>query len=123
MEASIGLAEVCRRSTGANAHYMDPVHGVRESAAGTIAGTIILGVVNTHMDANEDEAVLRDYGFALAVSSCFSCSSLSASSGALVGFVDLLRIPHPQRRCMQGCLALFLNVLPWIIVGTRTWMV
>lgn len=32
-----------------------------------IAGTIILGVFNTLTAANEDEAVLREYGFGYAI--------------------------------------------------------
>ena len=87
-----------------------------------IAGTIILGVVNTLMDANEDEAVLRDYGFVLAVFLMFLVLFVINVIGALVGFVDLLRY-RTRREVMQSCLALFLNVLPWIIVGTWTWMV
>lgn len=75
-----------------------------------IAGTIILGVVNTLMDANEDEAVLRDYGFVLAVFLMFLVLFVINVIGALVGFVDLLRY-RTRREVMQSCLALFLNVL------------
>ena len=90
-----------------------------------IAVTIILGVVNILMAANEDGAVLQDYGFFFAVVLMVLVPLVLFVInviGALVGFVDLLRY-RTRREVMQSCLALFLNVLPWIIVGTWTWMV
>lgn len=90
-----------------------------------IAVTIILGVVNILMAANEDGAVLQDYGFFFAVVLMVLVPLVLFVInviGALVGFVDLLRC-RTRREVMQSCLALFLNVLPWIIVGTWTWMV
>ena len=42
--------------------------------------------------------------------------------GALIGFIDLLRY-RTRREAMQNCLALFLNLLPWVVVGTWAWMV
>ena len=41
--------------------------------------------------------------------------------GALIGFVDLLRY-RTRSEVMQSCLALFLNLLPWMIVVTWVWM-
>lgn len=90
-----------------------------------IAVTIILGVVNILMAANEDGAVLQDYGFFFAVVLVILVPLVLFVInviGALVGFVNLLRC-RTRREVMQSCLALFLNVLPWIIVGTWTWMV
>jgi len=90
-----------------------------------IAVTIILGVVNILMAANEDGAVLQDYGFFFAVVLMVLVPLVLFVInviGALVGFVNLLRC-RTRREVMQSCLALFLNVLPWIIVGTWTWMV
>lgn len=90
-----------------------------------IAVTIILGVVNILMAANENGAVLQDYGFFFAVVLVILVPLVLFVInviGALVGFVNLLRC-RTRREVMQSCLALFLNVLPWIIVGTWTWMV
>ena len=90
-----------------------------------IAVTIILGVLNILMAANEDGAVLQDYGFFFAVVLVILVPLVLFVInviGALVGFVNLLRC-RTRREVMQSCLALFLNVLPWIIVGTWTWMV
>lgn len=87
-----------------------------------IAGTIVLGVVNTLMAANEDEAVLREYGFGVAIALMLLLLFVIDAIGALIGFVDLLRY-RTRREVMQSCLALFLNALPWIIVGTWAWMV
>ena len=72
--------------------------------------------------ANEDEAVLREYGFGVAIALMLLLLFVINVIGALIGFVDLLRY-RTRREVMQSCLALFLNVLPWIIVGTWTWMV
>ncbi len=41
--------------------------------------------------------------------------------GALSGFIDLLRY-RTRREVMQSCLALFLNLLPWVIVGAFVWL-
>lgn len=41
--------------------------------------------------------------------------------GALIGFVDLLRC-RTREEVMQSCLALFLNALPWIILGVLYWV-
>lgn len=90
-----------------------------------IAVTIILGVVIILMAANKDGAVLQDYHFFFAVVLLVLVPLVLFVInviGALVGFVDLLRC-RTRREVMQSCLALFLNVLPWIIVGTWTWMV
>ena len=90
-----------------------------------IAVTIILGVVIILMAANKDGAVLQDYHFFFAVVLLVLVPLVLFVInviGALVGFVDLLRY-RTRREVMQSCLALFLNVLPWIIVGTLTWMV
>lgn len=90
-----------------------------------IAVTIILGVVIILMAANKDGAVLQDYHFFFAVVLLVLVPLVLFVInviGALVGFVDLLRY-RTRREVMQSCLALFLNVLPWIIVGTWTWMV
>jgi hypothetical protein len=90
-----------------------------------IAVTIILGVVIILMAANEDGAVLQDYHFFFAVVLLVLVPLVLFVInviGALVGFVNLLRC-RTRREVMQSCLALFLNVLPWIIVGTWTWMV
>ena len=87
-----------------------------------IACMIVWGVVNILMAANEDGATLRDYGFVVAIFLVLLLLFVINVIGALVGFVDLLRC-RTRREVMQSCLALFLNVLPWIIVGTWTWMV
>lgn len=90
-----------------------------------IAVAIILGVVHILMAANEDGAVLQDYDFFFAVVLVLLVPLVLFVInviGALVGFVNLLRC-RTRREVMQSCLALFLNVLPWIIVGTWTWMV
>ena len=90
-----------------------------------IAVTIILGVVIILMAANKDGAVLHDYHFFFAVVLLVLVPLVLFVInviGALVGFVDLLRY-RTRREVMQSCLALFLNVLPWIIVSTWTWMV
>ena len=90
-----------------------------------IAVTIILGVVIILMAANKDGAVLQDYHFFFAVVLLVLVPLVLFVInviGALVGFVNLLRC-RTRREVMQSCLALFLNVLPWIIVGTWTWMV
>ena len=90
-----------------------------------IACMIVWGVVNIFMAANEDGAVLQDYGFFFAVVPVLLAPLVLFVInviGALVGFVNLLRC-RTRREVMQSCLALFLNVLPWIIVGTWTWMV
>ena len=90
-----------------------------------IAVTIILGVVIILMAANKDGAVLQDYHFFFAVVLLVLVPLVLFVInviGALVGFVELLRC-RTRREVMQSCLALFLNVLPWIIVGTWTWMV
>ncbi len=90
-----------------------------------IACMIVWGAVNILMAANEDGAVLQDYGFFFAVVPVLLVPLVLFVInviGALVGFVNLLRC-RTRREVMQSCLALFLNVLPWIIVGTWTWMV
>ena len=90
-----------------------------------IAVAIILGVVHILMAANEDGAVPQDYGFFFAVVLVLLVPLVLFVInviGALVSFVDLLRC-RTRREVMRSCLALFLNVLPWIIVGTWTWMV
>ena len=87
-----------------------------------IACMIVWGVVNILTAANEDGATLRDYGFVVAIFLVLLLLFVINVIGALVGFVDLLRC-RTRREVMQSCLALFLNVLPWIIVGTWTWMV
>lgn len=90
-----------------------------------IAVTIILGVVIILMAANKDGAVPQDYHFFFAVVLLVLVPLVLFVInviGALVGFVNLLRC-RTRREVMQSCLALFLNVLPWIIVGTWTWMV
>ena len=90
-----------------------------------IAVTIILGVVIILMAANKDGAVFQDYHFFFAVVLLVLVPLVLFVInviGALVGFVNLLRC-RTRREVMQSCLALFLNVLPWIIVGTWTWMV
>ena len=87
-----------------------------------IAGTIVLGVVNTDTAANEDEAVLRAYGFGVAIALTLLLLFVINVVGALIGFIDLLRY-RTRREAMQSCLALFLNLLPWVVVGTWAWMV
>lgn len=72
--------------------------------------------------ANEDKASPRDYVFVVAIVLVLLVLFVINVIGALVGFVELLRC-CTRREVMQSCLALFLNVLPWIIVGTWTWMV
>ena len=86
-----------------------------------IAGTIVLGVVNTLMAANEDEAVLREYGFGVAIALMLLLLFVINVIGALIGFVDLLRY-RTRREVMQSCLALFLNALPWVILGVLYWV-
>ena len=87
-----------------------------------IACMIVWGVVNILMATNEDKASPRDYVFVVAIFLVLLLLFVINVIGALVGFVDLLRC-RTRREVMQSCLALFLNVLPWIIVGTWTWMV
>ena len=87
-----------------------------------IACMIVWGVVNILMAANEDKASPRDYVFVVAIVLVLLVLFVINVIGALVGFVNLLRC-RTRREVMQSCLALFLNVLPWIIVGTWTWMV
>ena len=81
-----------------------------------IACMIEWGVVNIIT------ATLRDDGFVVAIFLVLLLLFVINVIGALVGFVDRLRC-RTRREVMQSCLALFLNVLPWIIVGTWTWMV
>lgn len=86
-----------------------------------IAGTIVLGVCNTLTAANEDEAVLREYGFGYAIVLMLLLVFVINVIGALSGFIDLLRY-RTRREVMQSCLALFLNLLPWVIVGAFVWL-
>ena len=74
-----------------------------------IAGTIVLGVCYTFMAAN---------AIGLMLLLLFVINVI----GALIGFIDLLRY-RTRREVMQSCLALFLNLLPWMIVVTWVWMV
>ena len=87
-----------------------------------IAGTIVLGVCYTFMAANDDDAALREYGFGYAIGLMLLLLFIINVIGALIGFVDLLRY-RTRREVMQSCLALFLNLLPWMIVVTWVWMV
>lgn len=86
-----------------------------------IAGTIVLGVYNTLTAANEDEAVLREYGFGVAIALMLLLLFVINVVGALIGFIDLLRY-RTCREVMQSCLALLLNLLPWVIVGAFVWL-
>lgn len=86
-----------------------------------IAGTIVLGVYNTLTAANEDEAVLREYGFGVAIALMLLLLFVINVVGALIGFIDLLRY-RTRREVMQSCLALLLNLLPWVIVGAFVWL-
>lgn len=87
-----------------------------------IAGTIVLGVCNTFMAANDDDAALREYGFGYAIGLMLLLVFVINVIGALIGFIDLLQY-RTRREVMQSCLALFLNLLPWVIVGAWAWMV
>ena len=87
-----------------------------------IAGTIVLGVCNTFMAANDDDAALREYGFGYAIGLMLLLVFVINVVGALTGFIDLLRY-RTRREVMQSCLALFLNLLPWMIIGAWVWMV
>lgn len=87
-----------------------------------IAGTIVLGVCNTFMAANDDDAALREYGFGYAIGLMLLLVFVINVIGALIGFIDLLRY-RTRREVIQSCLALFLNLLPWMIVVTWVWMV
>lgn len=87
-----------------------------------IAGTIVLGVCYTFMAANDDDAALREYGFGYAIGLMLLLLFVINVVGALIGFIDLLRY-RTRREVMQSCLALFLNLLPWMIVVTWVWMV
>ena len=87
-----------------------------------IAGTIVLGVCYTFMAANDDDAALREYGFGYAIGLMLLLLFIINVIGALIGFVDLLRY-RTRREVIQSCLALFLNLLPWMIVVTWVWMV
>ena len=71
--------------------------------------------------ANEDEAVLREYGFGVAIALMLLLLFVINVIGALIGFVDLLRY-RTRREVMQSCLALFLNALPWVILGVLYWV-
>ena len=87
-----------------------------------IAGTIVLGVCYTFMAANDDDAALREYGFGYAIVLVLLLVFVINVIGALIGFIDLLRY-RTRREVMQSCLALFLNLLPWMIIGAWVWMV
>ena len=87
-----------------------------------IAGTIVLGVCNTFMAANDDDAALREYGFGYAIGLMLLLLFVINVIGALIGFIDLLRY-RTRREVMQSCLALFLNLLPWMIIGAWAWLV
>ena len=87
-----------------------------------IAGTIVLGVCYTFMAANDDDAALREYGFGYAIGLMLLLLFVINVIGALIGFIDLLRY-RTRREVMQSCLALFLNLLPWIIIGAWAWLV
>ena len=87
-----------------------------------IAGTIVLGVCNTFMAANDDDAALREYGFGYAIGLMLLLVFVINVIGALIGFIDLLRY-RTRREVIQSCLDLFLNLLPWMIVVTWVWMV
>lgn len=86
-----------------------------------IAGTIVLGVCYTFMAANDDDAALREYGFGYAIGLMLLPLFVINVVGALVGFIDLLRY-RTRREVMQSCLALLLNLLPWVIVGAFVWL-
>lgn len=87
-----------------------------------IAGTIVLGVCYTFMAANDDDAALREYGFGYAIGLMLLLLFVINVIGALTGFIDLLRY-RTRREVMQSCLALFLNLLPWMIIGAWAWLV
>ena len=87
-----------------------------------IAGTIVLGVCNTFMAANDDDAALREYGFGYAIGLMLLLVFVINVVGALTGFIDLLRY-RTRGEVMQSCLALFLNLLPWMIIGAWAWLV
>lgn len=87
-----------------------------------IAGTIVLGVCYTFMAANDDDAALREYGFGYAIGLMLLLVFVINVVGALTGFIDLLRY-RTRREVMQSCLALFLNLLPWMIIGAWAWLV
>lgn len=87
-----------------------------------IAGTIVLGVCYTFMAANDDDAALREYGFGYAIGLMLLLVFVINVVGALTGFIDLLRC-RTRREVMQSCLALFLNLLPWMIIGAWVWLV
>ena len=70
----------------------------------------------------DDDAALREYGFGYAIGLMLLLLFIINVIGALIGFVDLLRY-RTRREVMQSCLALFLNLLPWMIVVTWVWMV
>lgn len=86
-----------------------------------IAGTIVLGVCYTFMAANDDDAALREYGFGYAIGLMLLLLFVINVIGALIGFIDLLRY-RTRREVMQSCLALLLNLLPWVIVGAFVWL-
>lgn len=87
-----------------------------------IAGTIVLGVCYTFMAANDDDAALREYGFGYAIGLMLLLVFVINVVGALTGFIDLLRY-RTRREVMQSCLVLFLNLLPWMIIGVWAWLV
>ena len=87
-----------------------------------IAGTIVLGVCNTFMAANDDDAALREYGFGYAIGLMLLLVFVINVIGALIGFIDLLRY-RTRREVIQSCLVLFLNLLPWMIIGAWAWLV
>ena len=87
-----------------------------------IAGTFVLGVCYTFMAANDDDAALREYGFGYAIGLMLLLVFVINVVGALTGFIDLLRY-RTRREVMQSCLALFLNLLPWMIIGAWAWLV
>ena len=87
-----------------------------------IAGTIVLGVCYTFMAANDDDAALREYGFGYAIGLMLLLVFVINVVGALTGFIDLLRY-RTRREVMQSCLALLLNLLPWMIIGAWAWLV
>ena len=87
-----------------------------------IAGTIVLGFYNSLTAANEHDAVLREYGFGYAIVLMLLLVFVINVVGALTGFIDLLRY-RTRREVIQSCLALFLNLLPWMIIGVWAWLV
>ena len=74
------------------------------------------------MAANDDDAALREYGFGYAIVLMLLLVFVINVVGALTGFIDLLRY-RTRREVIQSCLALFLNLLPWMIIGVWAWLV